>query len=72
MKSKLVLLSLFMFVHLTSGEILDLTGWGMKLKQNSYIFFKDGKCLRFCDQDLVIPSTSVLKIEKPNITSGWN
>ena len=72
MKNKVILLSLFMFVHLTSGEILDLTGWGMKIKQGSYIFFKDGKCLRFCGEDLVIPSTSVLKIENPNITNGWN
>ncbi len=72
MKSKTILLSLFMFIHLASGEILDLTGWGMKMKQNSYIFFKDGKCLRFCDPDIIIPTSNVLKIENPNITNGWN
>jgi len=72
MKNKIILLSLFMFVHLTSGEILDMTGWGMKIKNTSYIFFKDGKCLRSCNADIVIPATSIIKIENPNITNWWN
>lgn len=58
-------LFLFMFVWLNNGIFLNLGKYKVKDTGSNFYFYKDSDCIRFCTPDLIIPATSILKIQYP-------